>query len=491
MSLFNFFSSFLQKNEPFSPLLTNTDLLKKIAALNDYSDLHIITNSVLGEHDKQILLPLLILDKERGLYIFELRSWRDKELKNIKITASKVDQRRNDNLAFSLIEAIIREKTADIISKESLPLHKLLILDSLSSSGYDTLDASIQEYLPKESLIFNDTSSAEIFQKIQTFPTMQEAVEDTNQILCTLYPQYTIAIDNKELFATDEQRAFLDTQLTKTTNLAGKAKAGKSSALALKLLQILKESPKKDILVLCAHEASKENLEHKLQENAKNQEVSLQNITLTTALEFLQEAYQKINFELKNHDIQTSLYIDEVLLKKRKKAADLLVCEDAQLLKEHFLDYLELIQNKAELLFINHPKEKALNFTLNNSFFHLQEKPLFAQKPALIQTMHHVQHLLRTKQDKRSILICSNELTQQKLQEDLQNYIDPLQYTTLFYSNYTTIEDISIPHVILLDICQFKTQIVEYALTRATQSVALFYEDACGSLKILKENYES
>ncbi|MEO1937274.1 MAG: hypothetical protein ABGW85_01430, partial [Sulfurimonas sp.] len=185
------------------------------------------------------------------------------------------------------------------------------------------------------------------------------------------------------------------------------------------------------------------------------------------------------------------LYIDEQLLKKRKKAADLLICDDAQLLEEPFLNYLELIQNKAQIIFVNHPKKYENEFLLHDSFFKPKERISFIEGSPLIQVMHHITKLLHTTQEDKNILICANELTQQKLQEDLQNYIDPLQYTTLFYSNYTTIPDIITPHIILLDICQFKTEIVEYALTRATHSVALFYEQECGSLKILKENYES
>jgi len=490
MSLFNFFPSLFRKSEHILPKLTNDALLKSIEELDSYDDLTVIYNSHIYYDNKTLLLPLLIVDKYRGLYIFELRGWTQDELQNMEIRTQKVEERKENNLGFSLIQDLLQHKASEVFTKEAIPIFNFLILESLTSSQYDALDSAIQKALPKESLIFQDMSSAEIYQKLQSHVEAQpQALKYTDELLHQIYPQYTIMQEEKPLFATTQQRNFIEMPLSSITTLQGKAKSGKSSIALLKIVTTLIQTPQKSILMLCANEAAKEKLIHQLQNLTQTNSIAIENVKITTAKAFLEDAYSTVHVNPVLHDIQNTLYIDKKLLKKRKQAADLLICDDAQLLEEHFLNYLEIIQKKAQLLFINHPKEKGLLYTLSHSFFSLQKEILFMQTHPLIQTIHHLTKTLTS--DNEKVVVFCNELHQQKLQEDLKDYLKEEQHASLSYANYNTIEDISIPHIILLDICQFKPQRVEYALTRATKSVALFYEQECDTITTLKETYES
>ncbi|MEO1937734.1 MAG: hypothetical protein ABGW85_03770, partial [Sulfurimonas sp.] len=239
-------------------------------------------------------MPLVILDKQRGLYIFELRQWNCKELQNIEIETTKVTKRADNNLAFSLLHKLIQQKISHL--KISLPIYNFLILESISTQEYEELESSVQKYLPQDFLIFQDTNSAELFQKIHTLEDKNLHLDD--EILFNLYPQYTIEENNRKLFANTQQRKFVHNSTEKITNLRGKAKSGKSSAIILKVLEILSRNPNKKILLLSTNHSQKEHLQQNIQKASSKRGISIDMLTIIDVKSFLQNAYKQINIDL-------------------------------------------------------------------------------------------------------------------------------------------------------------------------------------------------
>jgi hypothetical protein len=491
MSLFNLFSSFFQQNDNFSSSLKQSTLLDKINALSTYSNLTVILNPTLYTPKKNIQLPLVILDNHRGLYIFELRNWTKDELTNITIQAQPATEQKQTNLAFSLIHERIKSKAKELFEKEQIPIYNFLILDKLNSQEYDSLDLEVQQYLPKECLLFEDTTTASIYKKLHACSKYYDtAFSYADNLLAQLYPNYAFKENQKNHFMTNQQQTFIQTPLPQVATLNAQAKSGKTIAILLKIINILLEKKEVDILLLCVGEYSKQQTLKLFKELCKQNAIEHKALQIQSVAEFLDTRADQYKISPPTTDKKT-LEINEKLLKKRKKAADILICDDAQLLEENFLDYLELIQKKASILFVNHPREKAYIFKFTHSFFKIEGDIVFQQAHPLIKTIHHLKTILQQNNTKKQVYIYSNKLTKHKLQEDLSQYLTKEEQRHLSYRDYNIIADKSIEHIILLDICQFKTQKVEYALTRATKSIALFYEQECGSIKILKEDYEN
>jgi len=499
MSMLTLFSSFFKQNEISTPLLKDENLHSKIQALSFYSDLDIFINTTIHNRTYTYDLPLLIFDAQRGLYIFELREWSLDELKNVTITATKQHKAKANNLSFSTIHQQIREKLAPLDSLE-IPLYNYLILDSLTTQEYKKLPHDIQESLPQDTLIFKDSQTSEIFQKLQKRAIKVNVLPKREELLPTLFPQYTIIKeDGEKLFATVEQRSFLDAKLAPLYKLQGEIKSGKSSLLLLKALHLQQKYENKSITIIKASRTGKEEAEKLLELHSIPNNIKSKRISIVEAEEFLSQEYRKAKVLLNTADISQALYVDRALLKQKAKTDEIILCDDTHLLEDHFLAYLVQRQKKSNLFFVNYEKELKVMTLLQHSF--IKPKYIrFKESHPLIEAMHLISQLLQ--EEESTILLVSNKIHQQKLFEDLESFLSHkielfrhsylmTQQSRLYFANYSEIADISVSHTILLDICEFKTHTVEYALSRATESVTLIYEQECGLIKILKEKYES
>jgi hypothetical protein len=465
--LFSRIRSLFQQNEFIRPPLRNQSLLTKIESLSHHSDLQIFTNVFLLNGNQRLFVPLIIYDQKRGLYIFELRHWIADELKNIEISKEKAAEVENENLLFSEIKHFIRKKC----DRPDIPIYNYLILEFMSKEDYQRLNDKQQALLPQERLIFMNSSSADIFQKLQSVPLFQKKQATPHHLLTQLIDIYTALDQNEKPFLlSQKQRELIQFHECDNTTITGISKSAKTTILL--------------------HKALYERLYY-------NKKVAI--ITPTT---FAQEQLQKRIESYKKYFSydQKLLNIDIFSSASYKKANyDLLLCDDAMLLREEF---------KKEL-----SKEKKTQICFSENVFHSQDSLLqtsyatatvyFKNQNIILEAMHLLKRY-REQNPKKQTLLIASDVTLNNLLEDMNSFFEEeiflanakSSYTDvtsakIIFSNYKNIADFRSENVILLDICQEKIALIDYAINLAKKDATLLYEQECGMIKKLKEFYES
>jgi hypothetical protein len=62
---------------------------------------------------------------------------------------------------------------------------------------------------------------------------------------------------------------------------------------------------------------------------------------------------------------------------------------------------------------------------------------------------------------------------------------------SILLANYRDINELDADHLILIDTCSSNFKEAEYAIGLAKKSVTIIYEEACETIKFLKEKYEN
>jgi len=484
-----------------APKLTKIDsiIVKKIKKLSLVKQIKIFKDAKIYHHKHIHTIPLLLLDTKRGVYIFEEKGWSYKELKD-----TKVKKKTSDALPNSSNETITLDKTKDIIINkfnelncDDIKIYKYLLLENLTTQEYNSLDSSFKELLPKEKIIFSDTSEDEILTKLQNIPP-SDTVIDKEKILTTLFAQYSI-LDDKEKFhlCTNDQIEFINKELTHLEILNGRSRSGKSLTILLKSMVELINNPKKKIIILKPTPLACDILKKRLLDIIEYAiiELDLTSIEIITPIDLLNRHRDKakINFS-------DSLNVEEKLLKKRFDIADIIMCDDSDLYDGEFIHYLKHIQKKSSLLLVNsnlpYPK------TNLQKSFHTKKDVDFIKTMPHPKAMHTITQLLE--KGSKKILIVANELSVEKLMDDLKSYIkEPIykldsslhlidqNFENITFCTYKDTNSLTPEHTILMDLCFTSENEIKYAFNLAKKSVCVLYEDNCVEINKLREYDES
>jgi hypothetical protein len=204
---------------------------------------------------------------------------------------------------------------------------------------------------------------------------------------------------------------------------------------------------------------------------------------------------------LSNED---SLVIDMKLMKKRFGIADIILCDDANLFSLEFLQYLEHIQKKKKLLFINAPIElETETVRFQQSYQSTNRNFLFYETNPLAKTMHIVASLTQ-EENNNEILIVSNDENRSMLYDDLHSFISTTiaqlegdknlinqDFTNVLLATYNDIVDIKAKYVLLLDMHEIQEEQLNYACNIATDTTYIIYDDITPTISRLKEKYEN
>ena len=474
-SFLKFFA--IKKRSNFN--LKNSEVYKAFHSLAKHSNLLIFHDARIYHHRKKSIIPLLIFDNFRGLYIIEQKAWSFKMLYNSNIERKKNLQQQENNLAFSSIQELLKEKYNDTAHKDLPPLFNFLIMNNLTVNEYEKLSASLKTLLPQSNIIFSDNSRSEIFKKIQDVSYENPHLDSCNEILSNLLIEYTIVNkENEVYFCTQEQRNFIDSKLQQVNNLHGPNKSGKTALLILKALQELLRDDTKNLIVLTRTEEEKNVFTQRLLNTVKHAmvEVPIQNINIMSSEEYM-------NLSAPIH-------------------ADIFMCDDANLLKDEVRDTINALQKRSKLLFVNAKKEKNI-FTLKKYFTNKERKVLFHHGKQQAKALYLVQKILQNN-EVQDIIVIGKQESLQMLQYDLKHFIpeDVIVFNKsipcssqdgrrLFLCNYANIKESFVKHAILLDIKSANIHELDYALQIASQDVHIIYEEESDNINILRQRYEN
>jgi len=493
-----FLSSIFNKEESLTA--SNSSLQEKIESLSQNSNFLIFKDKEILHHKERYPITLLIYDHLRGIYIFEIKKWSYKDLKNATAQKSENVEKAQNTLAFDKTHSIIRQKFNELLHNDGVRIFNYLLMENLSSTEYENLNDSLQNMLPKERIIFSDSDTSEIFKKLQNATQETDNLPSVDKILGTLFIQYAILDKECIYLANQEQIKFIDTKIEGREYLLAPPKSGKSTTLLLKAIQELFKKERKKIVLIKPTRLSKDILHKEFLELIEHAiiDIDLMAFEILTPIELLNKHLLKLKMPL----LEDKLYIDKKLLHKNIDIAELILCDDANLLPDDFLNYLKHIQKKSDLLLVNRYVENP-SFQYTQSYLSQERKIYFHHTNPHAKALHLVSSLLKSSQADE-IIIISNEENREKLKEDLTSFIESDPYTldaskqlfdqkleSVILTTYSDIVDIQAKNIILMDLCFENKDILLYACNIASQRVDILYDESCQEIESLKEIYEN
>jgi len=496
---FSYLTSFFQQKSK-TLALPDSILMKKLKSVTEENDLFFCQNTTVYHHTKNFFVPLLMFDPKRGLYLFEHKTWTFEELKNAKIERANKQNISDTSLAFENSHDIIKQRLKEITHNDELPIYNYALMENLKAEEYQQLDVSFEAFLPKSRVLFADSSNLDIIQKLQEGREESDTLPDAVAVIGSILIQYCILQQNKLYLCTHEQMDFIDAELFGISVLGGNSGSGKTNLLALKAIVEKLKNPNKKIIIIQKTNLACEILKRKLLEIVERAivEADITSIEVITPIELVNKHLSKLR---KTQRVNT-LYIEEMLLKKSFDVADLIICDNADFYEDDFIAYLKHIQKKAALLLVSSKYfDKVYNFTAN--FKLPNQKAYFYKTNPHAKALQIIAELLK-ENSAHDIVVISNTLSQEKLNDDLKYFIRDkavlldssknlieIDLNNLTLATYEDIDAIHAKFVILMDTAEADESKRDYAFHLARNSVYVLYEEDCEIIENLREEYES
>jgi len=498
---FSFLKSIFRKK---TQTLKNIDslVIKNLKKVSNSNNLLVYENITIYHHTQALFIPLLILDTTRGIYIFEHKAWSYDDLKSATVSKAKNQNSSTQTIAFDKIHNFIRQKFNELTHNDGVPLLNFLLMENLNAGEYEHLDISFQELLPKNRVIFNDLSEQEIIKKLESAIAPTSTLPDVANIMGNLLVQYLILSKNEDIYlATPEQIYFIDSQIKDCQILEAKAGSGKTTALLLKAILENLRNPTLKVIIIAPTTIACDILKQRVLNSVEYAiiEVDIPSIEIITPIELLNRHLSK----LKKTTIKDNIFVDDALMRSNFKSADLIMCDDADLLPDSFIEYLKHIQKKSALLLVSDKNSTDVNYVFQKSFRAGKQKVIFKQANPHAKTLQIISDLLKNN-SLNDILVISNNLNKEKLNDDLEffirdkailldsskNLVDQ-DIDNLVLSTYEELGTINAKFVILLDVCCASKEQLKYASNLCEESCYVIYDKDCENIKDLRSKYES
>lgn len=474
MKLFLLNSLFKKK----SILLQTPDsiLIKKLKELSLKNNFLLFENTNIY-HDSDVYPTKLILINTAGVYIFENKEWTYKELKNSAAQKAYHQESSRKTLSFDNAQEMLKRKLRSI-GGVKIEIFNYLIMEYLSTDEYSHLNASLQDLLPNQKIIFSDSNDNEILQKLSSATSSPVSDNDVNIVASSIFVQYSFLKDDlTSTLCTPKQISFLDKKLLNITHLQGLPRSGKSTLLLLKSIFSIIEKEAHNILIIKPTILSADILKKRLLSILEHSVVS---IDLTSISIISQSQFKEMNT-------------------KKIHTFEIVICDDAHLLEKKFISILKEKCKKSKLLLVN--DENTEEEIPLQTFKKQENRVAFIKSTPLKKSISLVERLL--KQNEEKILIISNETNREKLLSALQTMqvdvsilkaqtnLMNQKFTNVLLSNAKDINSLSPHHIIIMDLYSASVNEIEYALNLAHKSVTVVYEKNSKEIKDLRNNYEN
>lgn len=496
MNISSFFSLFKTKQKTLK--LPDSLLIKKLKEVSKRNNLSVYENITIYHHTKSFYIPLLIVDPSRGIYLFEYKEWSYDDLKNATVSKATNQDSNNKSLAYEKTHEFIKQKFNELTHNDGVPIYNYLLMENLNSDEYKHLDDSFKELLPYQKIMFNDSLESEIVHKLQEIPLPPLPLPDEVNIIGNLLVQYLIFSKDKTIhIATQQQMKFIESVTDGQEILSANAYSGKTSSILLKAILESLRNPELKIIIIEPTTLACDILKQKLLNIIEYAiiEVDITLIEIITPIDLVNRHLAK----LKKPQLEIVLYIDKKLLSKNFNVADLIICDDSNLLSFEFIEYLEHIQKNSSLILVNEHSDEESTFRFDKSFRAKELEVVFKQANQHAKALQIISTLLEENKP-QDILVVSDNLSKRNLKEDLEyfirdkavlldsskNLIDQDLYNLLLCS-YSQISSMNSKFVILMDIADASLNEIQYAINLAEDKAFILYVEESQNIKILKE----
>ena len=438
----------------------------------------------------------MILDPTRGIYLFEYKEWSYDDLKNATVSKATNQNSGNQSLAYQKTHDFIKQKFNELTHNDGVPIYNYLLMENLNSDEYQHLDESFKELLPHQKIMFNDSLESIILQKLKESPIATSPMPDEVHIMGNLLVQYSIfSKDNTMHLATSEQMAFIESNTSGLETLSGNAYSGKTNSILLKAVLETLRNPDLKIIIIEPTTLACDILKRKLLNIIEHAiiEVDLTSIEIITPIDLVNKHLNK----LKKPQLEVILRIDNKLMNKKFNVADLIICDDSELLSFEFIDYLTHIQKKSSLILVNEHNDEESTHRFEKSFKTKELEIIFKQANQHAKALHIISQLLE-ENSSNDILVVSDNLSKMKLKDDLEffirdkailldssNNLISQDLDNLLLSSYSQISSMNSKFVILLDVGNASLNEIKYAINLAEDSAYILYEEECENVNNL------
>lgn len=493
-----FISSFFNRAKTL--ITPESVLIKTLRQVAQEHGLLVYKDITIYHYSKSFFIPFLILDAKRGIYLFEYKKWSYDELKGSKIQKATQQTQHENTLAFEQSQDAIKQRFYELTKNDTIKIFNYLLMENLNSEEYDHLDKSFQELLPKDKIMFNNSTAHEILNKLQQVSPVLENLPSASKIISTILIQYSIVDNNSKIhLCTQEQMDFIDAKISTLITLNAKSGSGKTSTLLLKaIVEKLKNNNSK-IIILKPTTLSCDILKRKLLNTieAISIEIDLTSIEIITPLQLLNKHLTKLGKKEKE-----SLEIDKFLMRKKAKIADTILCDDADFLSQDFIHYLMHIQKESALVLVTSNSYKD-HYTFEKSFRAVNQTTHFYQSDQYKKTLSLIQELL-AEHSPQDILVVSSKLSREKVYNDLiksaitditvvdnSKKLFDQNLKNILLATYNDIIDLNAKFVLLLDVPFAPHLELAYAFYLASNTTYVIYEDECEQIDTLRKTYEN
>lgn len=496
------FLTSLFKKKSKSLTIPDSILVKKLKSITESTALELYKDITIYHHIEKYLIPLMMLDVKRGIYLFEIKEWSYDELKNSKIEKAENQTASKDTLSYQKSQNIIDKKFNELTHHDSVPIFNYLLMENLNTDEYEHLDESFKELLPKNRVIFSDSSPEEIIQKLEYAEISPSPLPPKEDIIGNLFVQHTILNDDLTLkLCNAKQIEFIESEISGVKVLNVQNDTDKSTVLLLKTILEKLNKPDEDFIIIKPTRLACDILKKKLVDIVEHAiiEIDLTSIMIITPIELINMHRSKLRKEA----IVGKIIIENSLMHKSFNLVELILCDDSNLLPDNFIEYLMHIQSNASLVLVNSTlKEAEYNFVQENTINKNIDIQFYNANPHA-KALQLISKLLQTV-DAKDIVVVSNSLSKEKLNDDLEFFIkdkalllDSSQnlinqnFDSLLLLTYSDTNALQAEHLILLDLCFTSQAEIDYALNMAKSSVSVIYEDNCKEIEELRIKYES
>ncbi len=472
----SFLTSFFKKNTQ-TLKLPQSPLLREIEETAEKNKLSIFQNITMYHHSKNFFIPLLIVDKERGILLFEFKDWSYADLKNAKIEKATQQDSSTNTIAFEKSHEFIKRRFNELTHTDGVPIYNYLLMQNLNIDEYKHLDDSFKELLPEEKIMFNDSTQNEILGKIMQSDLSKTKLPNVANIMGTLLIQYAILNTKKEIYlASNEQRNFIDSELSSKFILRALPKSGKTSSILLKAVLEKLKNPQLKIVII-------------------KPTILACDILKSQLLRMVEYAIVEIDV------VSIEILTPEQFKDKALKKLDLIFCDDSQTYSQEFLEKIPHATSSFILVENSNIQDDDAQFTQNFKKTSMQTH-LYQANPHA-KALQLISSLLEKNKAEDILVVCS-ELSKEKLIDDLKGFIKEeaikldaskslieQNLDNLLLSSYEDINSIEKKFVILIDICFVNINQLLYAHNLALENVYVIYENECENIQAIRNNFEN
>ena len=494
---------FLSTLKKTKKVLTLPDslLVKRLKNVADENYLLLFEDIVIYHHTNSLSIPILIVDWERGIFIFEHKDWSYNMLKNKKAQKANNQEHSKETLAFDNSNNFIKRKFKELEHiGDSVPVFNYVLMENMDEDEYEYLDDSFKKLLPKDKILFNNSSPMNILSRMHKNTTDKDKLPDLTTIISTLFVQYTVLNDYNYIhIASKEQREFIDTPLPKYYKLISSYGTGKTSSIILKTILQKLQDPDIHIIIIKPTLLACEIIKKKIVDTLDHCSVDIDmlSVEVLTPKELINRHHNK----LKLTPLNKKITIDPALFKNRFQPPGLLIVDDCEQYTKDFIDYATHLKKKNSLIVVENTKE--LNYDDKYSKKFINTKTYYHKANQLAKALYLISTLLQ-KNSAKDILIVADSLSLEKLKDDLKYFIEDKaelldstkklinqNLNNLRLSTYEDTNSISSRFVILMDIDTVELDSIIYAHNLAIDSAYILFEDESENLSKLRNEFEN